>query len=127
MRLDRHTSNDFQLVVRSGLSLFQKRTRCSDGTRSKLETAFVQKGSGCPLWVKLMLDYLHRSYSSNQIKLLELIRDFPPGLDNVYLAILSKIKPQNRTDAARALHMLAVAIQPLKLSQLNQALAAYQV
>jgi hypothetical protein len=82
---------------------------------------------GCPLWVKLMLDYLHRSYSSNQIKLLELVRDFPPGLDNVYLAILSKIKPQNRTDAARALHMLAVAIQPLKLSQLNQALAAYQV
>jgi hypothetical protein len=55
---------------------------------ASLKQLLLKKAPGCPLWVKLMLDYLHRSYSSNQIKLLELIRDFPPGLDNVYLAIL---------------------------------------
>ena len=89
-----------------------------------LESAFLKKASGCALWVKLMLDYLEGSCSSSQSKLLTLVQDFPPGLDNVYLAILAKIKPQNRTEAARALRMMAIAMQPLKLSQLNQALAS---
>jgi ankyrin repeat protein len=73
------------------------------------------------LWLKLIFEVVYDEISPTNKRLKQIIGTLPSTVDEVYEAILSKIKDRER--ARKLLHIVVAATRPLTLEEMNIALA----
>lgn len=94
-------------------------------SREEVIEQILAKANGSFLWVKLTLDTIRDSWHT-QDDLHKAMRDVPEGMEPLYTGMLSNVKqqsPRKRAIAKAILTWTACSYRPLRLSELQAALA----
>lgn len=118
--LDSGERNDVQFDIDSYISACIQRLPSTNASLvHHIERKFREKAEGTFLWVSFMFEDLEKRTVAG---IEEALRTLPQGLDGVYKRILLQIKPENKAVVADLLRWITLAIEPLSVSQLGEAL-----
>ncbi|KFY53625.1 hypothetical protein V496_07428 [Pseudogymnoascus sp. VKM F-4515 (FW-2607)] len=116
-----HVSNkpDIDYYITSRVAQFTKRRGISTSLVRHIEETFREKSEDTFLWVSFMADDLEKQTVSD---IEEALQTLPKGLDEIYERILLSIKPKNTTIVATMLQWISLAIRPLTVPELAEAM-----
>jgi WD40 repeat protein len=115
------TQSDIELYLESPMSHLHS---ADDEDRQTIKAQILGKADGCFLWVKLVLEELHRVHTSAEIR--QVLGDVPSDMDALYSRVLnfmSQTLPPKGKDLARAILTWTVcAARALTTNELKAAL-----
>ena len=114
--------SDTNFYITSRVAQLAERKGISTGLIKHIEEIFREKSEDTFLWVSFMSDDLEKQSVSGIEKALETL---PKGLDEIYERILLNIRPDNTTIIATMLQWIALAIRPLTVPELAEALGIH--
>lgn len=111
--------SDINSYTRSRVAQLAERKGISTSLVKHIEETFREKSEDTFLWVSFMADDLEKQTVSGIEKALQTL---PKGLDEIYERILLNIKPENTTIIATMLQWISLAMSPLTVPQLAEAM-----
>ncbi|RPB25116.1 WD40 repeat-like protein [Terfezia boudieri ATCC MYA-4762] len=116
----RDNIDDITYLVKSTLSSLP----LLEEVRVRIVNSVIQKAEGNLLWVSLVSKQMLKA-GFNQESLLQVLQQVPPGMDQIYVDILAKMRtfPPKQKDIARWIILWTLSsFQPLPVSTLQEAL-----
>jgi ankyrin repeat protein len=111
--------SDINSYITSRIAQFAERKGISTNLVKHIEKTFREKSEDTFLWVSFMADDLEKQTVSGIEKALQTL---PTGLDEIYEQILLHIKPENTAIIATMLQWISLALRPLTVPQLAEAM-----
>ncbi|KAL6791870.1 ankyrin repeat-containing domain protein [Trichoderma sp. SZMC 28012] len=96
------------------------RIRGFNDIRESIETTLLDRAQGTFLWVGFVMAELSRKKTCTEI--METLKGIPQGLHGIYSRMLAQIEASRRSVVFDILQWLAVAVRPLSLSELREAI-----
>ena len=115
------TSEDIELVVKARIRIIGKKRHLPDTVQSALVERLISNADRTFLWVSLILDDLEKSPRLCKEALDGQVSRIPVTLEAVYEKILGQ--SSDREYATKLLHIVAAAVRPLSLKEMNVAFA----
>ena len=112
---------DLQKFTTGGLADLAAKYTTQRGSIISFATSLECRANGSFLWAALALEVLDRM--ENGVDLAKAIESIPSTVDGIYQKRLRAIPPQNVDAVQKIFSWLTVAIRPLSLSELKEALA----
>ncbi|KAH8149033.1 uncharacterized protein LAJ45_07009 [Morchella importuna] len=92
------------------------------GMVEEINDALIKGSDGMFLWVRFQIIEICRENNDDDIR--RVLQTLPKGLDETYLRILKRIVDNHKSDIAKKVFTwLAVARRPIRLTELNEAVA----
>ncbi|RDW56905.1 hypothetical protein BP5796_12972 [Coleophoma crateriformis] len=116
------TTTDIGIYINANLHSLPTLGRDKDKAREDLTEAILKKSSGCFLWVRLVLNELRNTHTSEEIQ--RVLEEIPSDMDKLYSRILDSMLDLKRGKAlTQAILVWTVcAAQPLTTEELHEAL-----
>lgn len=111
--------------IKEDISQFLHDT-CTNDRWKQLITAVVERSEGNFLWATITLQVINNSTSIDEKDIVRELEKFPRDLNGLYLRVLhrlSKRKKRHQELAQKMFTILIASFQPLRLSELSEALA----
>lgn len=113
--------HDLQRFITGGLADVAAKYATQRGYTTSLATKLECRANGVFLWAALALEVLDRTKIAGDLA--RAIESIPSTVDGIYQDKLRAILPQNVDAVQKIFSWLTVAIRPLRLSELEEALA----
>ncbi|KFY94645.1 hypothetical protein V500_03121, partial [Pseudogymnoascus sp. VKM F-4518 (FW-2643)] len=111
--------SDINSYITYRVAQLAERKGISTSLVKHIEETFREKSEDTFLWVSFMADDLEKQTVSGIEKALQTL---PKGLDEIYERILLNIKPDNTTIIATMLQWISLAVSPLTVPELAEAM-----
>ncbi|KAL7960809.1 hypothetical protein V8C34DRAFT_312425 [Trichoderma compactum] len=114
-----YVNRDIQSFIASSVKRLERIRGFNDYLES-IETTLLDRAQGTFLWVGFVIAELSRKRTCTQI--MEILEEIPQGLHGIYSRILAQIEVSRRSVAFDILQWVTVAVRPLTLSELTEAI-----
>ena len=116
-------SHEIDLVIEAKVKEIGKRLDLEQSTQSFLLARLLKIGHRTYLWLHLIFQELESQIETTRDQLEATIEEIPETVELAYTAILNKIKVGDRAKAAKLLHIVLGAARPLRIEEINEAMA----
>ena len=116
---DTEINQDIDLFIKEKVKELSRSRRYPETLRVHVQDVFRDRAQGTFLWIGIVAQVL-RKYKATEV--VEALKLFPPGLNELYTRILLQIDSGRREIAARILRWVVMAYRPLTLSELSIAI-----
>ncbi|KAH0539023.1 hypothetical protein FGG08_004417 [Glutinoglossum americanum] len=114
-------SREIDLVIKARVQEIGSDLGLDDSVRTSLERELLKITHRTYLWLKLILEVIHRRLDVTEKRLHGIIGTIPDTVDKAYGAILERSTDVRR--ARKLLHIIVSAARPLTLAEMNVALS----
>ncbi|PKK40810.1 hypothetical protein CI102_15130 [Trichoderma harzianum] len=114
-----YVNSDIQNFIASSVRRLE-RIRGINDIRESIETTLLERAQGTFLWVGFVMAELSRKRTCTEI--METLEEIPQGLHGIYSRMLAQIEASRRSVIFDILQWVAVAVRPLALSELREAI-----
>ncbi|PNP57854.1 hypothetical protein THARTR1_02012 [Trichoderma harzianum] len=114
-----NVNSDIKNFIASSVKRLE-RIRGFNDYRESIETTLLDRAQGTFLWVGFVITELSRKKTCIQI--METLEGIPQGLHGIYSRMLAQIEVSRRSAAFNILQWATVAVRPLTLSELGEAI-----
>lgn len=114
-----YVNSDIQSFIARSVQRLD-RIRGFNDIRESVETTLLDRAQGTFLWVGFVMAELSRKRTCTQI--METLEGIPQGLHGIYSRMLAQIEASRRPVVFDILQWITVAVRPLTLSELREAI-----